>query len=57
MLTQLYKITNKVMDDINKNPKRTDVNNVKNMIKDRLKSYVYSELKRDPMILPVVVEV
>ena len=57
MLTQLYKITNKVMDDINKNPKRTDVNNVKNMIKDRLKSYVYAELKRDPMILPVVVEV
>lgn len=56
LLTQLYKIVNKLVEDVNKNPKPIDTNNVKNMIRDRVKSYIYNELKRDPMILSIIME-
>ncbi len=35
----------------------TDVNYIKYLIRDRLKSYVYTEIKRDPMIIPIIMEV
>lgn len=57
LLTQLYRITNRLMDDVNKDPKQKDANQVKNMVKDRLKSYVFGEIKRDPMILTVIMEI
>ncbi len=53
----IYKIVEKIMVDLNKSNKRTDITTIKNTIKDRIKSYVFSELKRDPMILPMVMAV
>ncbi len=35
----------------------TDINYIKYLIRDRLKSYVYTEIKRDPMIIPIIMEV
>lgn len=57
ILTQLYNITYKLMEDVNKDPKQKDINQIKNMVKDRLKSYVFGEIKRDPMILTVIMEI
>lgn len=36
---------------------RMDWNSLKNNIKDGLKEYIYAEIKRSPMILPIIMEV
>lgn len=57
LFDEIYKIVQKIMLDLNKSNKRIDITTIKNTIKDRIKSYVFSELKRDPMILPMVMAV
>lgn len=39
------------------NTGRFDWNSMKNNIKDGLKEYIYAEIKRSPMILPIIMEV
>lgn len=39
------------------NTGRLDWNTLKNNIKDGLKEYIYAEIKRKPMILPIIMEV
>lgn len=34
-----------------------DWSSIKNMIKDNLRSYIYQKTKRNPMILPIIMEV
>lgn len=57
LFDKIIALTERIMDDLNKSTKRTDINLIKNTFRDKLKSYVFSELKRDPMILPMVMEV
>ena len=35
----------------------TPINNIKNNIKENLKEYLYTKTKRNPMILPIIMEV
>ncbi|MDO4778646.1 MAG: ribonuclease J [Tissierellia bacterium] len=50
------KVIDSAKREIN-NKKISDINFMKYMVKDKLKSFVYSEIKRDPMILPIIMEV
>ena len=34
-----------------------DWNNIKSMIRDNLRDYLWREIKRSPMILPIIMEV
>lgn len=57
MFDGLFKVVNNVINDLNKSTKRTDISGIKYTLRDKLKSYVFTELKRDPMIIPIVMEV
>lgn len=57
LFDEIYKIVERIMKDLNKSNKRIEMSTIKNTIRDKIKSYVFSELKRDPMILPMVMEV
>lgn len=50
------KVVESAIKEIN-NKKISDINSMKFIVKDKLKSYVYQEIKRDPMILPVIMEI
>lgn len=51
-----YKVIDKVVEEI-KNKNITDTTFMKYLVRDKVKSYVFSEIKRDPLILPIIMEV
>lgn len=51
-----YKVLEQVKNEIN-NKNVTDVSFMKYLVIDKLRSYVYSELKRDPMVLILISEI
>lgn len=51
-----YKVIDKVIEEI-KNKNITDTTFMKYLVRDKVKSYVFSEIKRDPLILPIIMEV
>lgn len=56
IMSGAYKQLDLIKNEIN-SKKITDVSQMKYLIIDKMRNYVYSELKRDPMVLAMVVEI
>ncbi len=56
MMKGAFEVLNKIKDEINEK-QMTDVSQMKYLIVDRLRSYIYTEIKRDPMVLTIIHEV
>lgn len=56
IMSGAYKQLDLIKNEIN-SKKITDISQMKYLIIDKMRNYVYSELKRDPMVLAMVVEI
>lgn len=57
MIQGLCNTVKRVITDMNKSNKRMDISTIKSTIRDKVKTYVFRELKRDPMVMPIVMEI
>ena len=56
LMDEVKQMLNELVSECSKSEIR-DWSSIKNMIKDNLRSYIYQKTKRNPMILPIIMEV
>ncbi len=56
LMDEVKQMLNELVQECSKGEIR-DWSSIKNMIKDNLRSYIYQKTKRNPMILPIIMEV
>ena len=55
-MDDVKQVLNDLIDNV-RNEEIKDWASIKGMIKDNLRSYIYQKTKRNPMILPIIMEV